>query len=43
MKPYKKPKYKIDPNKIIIKKKENFSEEEIYKEMLRSKLKFRHK
>lgn len=43
MKPYKKPKYKIDPTKIVIKKDEELSEEELYLEMLRSKSRLRRK
>jgi hypothetical protein len=43
MKPYKKPKYKIDPTKIVIKKDQDLSEEELYKEILRSKSKLRRK
>ncbi|MFH1520003.1 MAG: hypothetical protein ABIE75_05505 [Candidatus Omnitrophota bacterium] len=40
MRPSKKPKYKLDPNKFtptFKKKKEKFDEEDLYKEMLRSK------
>jgi len=43
MKPYKKPKYKIDPDQMIIKNEEDISEEELYAERLREKNKFRRK
>lgn len=43
MKPYKKPKYKVDPNKLFLKKEEDISEEELYEERLRDKNKFRRR
>ena len=43
MKPYKKPKYKLDPDKLVLKKEEDISEEEIFEEMQREKNKFRRR
>ncbi|HOX54128.1 MAG: hypothetical protein PHI86_03315 [Candidatus Omnitrophica bacterium] len=43
MRPYKKPKYKIDPTKIVVKKDQDLSEEDLYQEMLRSKTRLRRK
>jgi len=43
MKPFKKPKYRIDPAKLVIKNDEEFSEEELFEERLREKNKLRRK
>lgn len=48
MKPYKKPKYQLDLRKIEKtidqqKKEEDWSAEELYQEMLRTKSKYKHR
>ena len=43
MKPYRKPKYKIDPLKFKVEKEEDLTEEELYAQRLREKNKFRRR
>jgi hypothetical protein len=43
MKPLKKPKYKISLPKIIIKKEEEFSPEELYRQQLHSKTRLKRR
>ncbi len=49
MKPYKKPKYQLDPKKFEAqheqkkKKEEDWTESELYQEMLKSKSRYRHR
>lgn len=43
MKPFKKPKYKIDLTKLSVKKDDDLSEEELYAERLREKSRLRRR
>lgn len=43
MKPFKKPKYKIDITRLAVKKDEDISEEELYEERLREKSRLRRR
>jgi hypothetical protein len=43
MKPFKKPKYKLDPKKFQAKSDEDLTTEELYEEQLRSKLRLRRR